>query len=296
MNDLQSDVLSSSSPVSDRIEGMSRGTGFDVQIHRTRWLDHGEGLFLTRTPFIEMFCNASRLVKGRYDHLADRSDYVRLGEISFVRHQEPLLCRWERGSQRSISCMFDIEAIARRAGFEWDWPDFDRAAALSIRNDYIGASLRRIAAETLSPGFASEIQIETLFLSIAFELHRHFTGEARIDAAPPGRLNRRQLDDIRAIAIETPGDPPSIADLAGACGMNPRQLATRYRATTGQTLRSFLAEGRLERARMLLRDQRMLIKQVAFECGFKSSAAFAAAFQRRMGMTPQAFRGTVAVH
>ncbi len=296
MTHLQSEVLSSSSPVADQLEGMAHGVGFDVRIHRTRWLDQGEGLFLPRRPFIEMLCNASRLVRGRYDHANERSDYVRLGEIAFVQQQEPLLCRWERGAQRSISCMFDIETIANRSGFAWDWPDFDRVAALSIRNDYVGASLRRIAAETMSPGFASEMQIETLFLSIAFELRRHFRGDARIEVAPPGQLNRRQIDDMRAIALETSGDPPSIATLADACGMNPRQLATRYRATTGQTLRTFLAEGRLERAKMLLRDQRMLIKQIAFECGFKSSAAFAAAFQRRMGMTPQAFRGTAAVH
>ncbi|WP_369405484.1 helix-turn-helix domain-containing protein [Novosphingobium lentum] len=36
--------------------------------------------------------------------------------------------------------------------------------------------------------------------------------------------------------------------------------------------------------------QHLLIKQVAFECGFRSFAAFAAAFHRSTGRSPQEFR------
>ncbi len=296
MDCLRSDLLQSKSPVADRVEGRSRSATFDVQIHRTHWLEPGEGLFRSPRCFVEMFCNASRLVTGAREAGGGPSRYVDLGDIAFIAKDEPLLCQWRRGTQRSISCGFDIDGIASRTAVAWEWPGFDWATALAIRNDYIAATLRRIAAETLAPGFASELQIETLLLGVAFELRRQFTGETHAEAAPVGELNRAQLDTLRAIAVDTPGDPPSIADLAEAIGMDGRQLATRYRVTTGQTLRSFLAESRLERAKLLLRDQRLLIKQVAFDCGFRSSAAFAAAFHRSTGRTPQAFRSGTALH
>lgn len=289
MNSLQSDLLQSLSPVIDRVEGRSRSSTFDVQIHSTNWLEPGEGLFRSPCSFIEMFCSSSRLVTGAREREGGRPVHVDLGDIAFIAKDEPLQCRWQRGSQRSVSCMFDIDRIAARAAIAWDWPGFDWARALAIRNDYIAATLRRVATETLHPGFASEMQIETLLLGVAFELRRQFSGEGQ-ERAKSGKLGRAQLDTLRAMAIDTPGDPPTIGELAQAVGMGGRQLAARFRATTGQTLRSFLAESRLERAKLLLRDHRLLIKQVAFHCGFRSSAAFAAAFQRSTGVTPQAFR------
>ena len=296
MDVLQSSLLRSSSPVADRVEGLSRSATFDVQIHQTNWLEPGEGLFRSPQSFIEMFCSPSRLVTGAQEPGGHGSRFVDLGDIAFIAKDEPLLCRWKRGTQRSISCGFDIDEIAARTAVAWQWPSFDWASALAIRNDYIAAMLRRIAAETLTPGFASGLQIETLLLGVAFEVRRQFTDDAPAELDPTGKLSCAQLRTLRAVAIDTSGEPPSIADLAEAIGMRGRQLATRFRNTTGHTLRSFLAESRLERAKLLLCDQRLLIKQVAFDCGFKSSAAFAAAFHRRTGRTPQAFRSGIALH
>jgi AraC family transcriptional regulator len=295
MNSLRSDLLQSLSPVIDRVEGQCRSSSFDVQIHNTNWPEPGEGLFRSPWSFIEMFCNTSRLVTGARDGFGRAGHHVDLGDIAFIAKDEPLQCRWRRGAQRSISCMFDIDAIAARSAVGWDWPTFDWASALAIRNDYIGATLRRVAAETLNPGFASKLQIETMLLGVAFELRRQFNGEQVAAQASAGKLGRAQMDTLRAMAFDTVGDPPCIADLAQVIGMNGRQLAARFRATTGQTLRNFLAESRLERAKLLLRDHRLLIKQVAFDCGFKSSAAFAAAFQRSTGFTPQNFRASVSL-
>ncbi|MDB5686330.1 MAG: AraC family transcriptional regulator [Rhizorhabdus sp.] len=290
MNSFRSDLLQSSSPVVDRVEGLSRSATFDVRIHRTNWLEPGDGLFRAPHCFVQMFCNTSRLVTGAREPGEHPSRYVDIGDIAYIAKDEPLLIRWQRGTQRSISCGFDIDGIASRTAVAWHWPGVDWASALAIRNDYIAATLRRIAAEALAPGFASELQIETLLLGVAFELRRQFTGEDATEARGTGELNRTQLETLRAIAVDTPGDAPTIADLADAIGMGGRKLAMRYRTTTGQTLRSFLAESRLERAKLLLPDQRLLIKQVAFDCGFSSSAAFVAAFHRSTGRTPQAFR------
>lgn len=290
MPDLESAVLRSSSPVADRVEGVSTAPTYDVRIHRTQWLDHGEGVFRSRDCFIEMLYDSARLVTGAYDRPDRRPAYVPVGDIAFVARDEPLLCRWRRGVQRSVSCLFDIEAIAARTAVEWRWPDFDRHAALAMRSDPVRDKLWRIAQEMLEPGFASELQIETLLMGIAFDLHRQFAGTSAPMPVPAGRLSRWQLQRLRERAVDTSGAPPTIAELAALLGMGGRQLAARYRATTGQTLRGFVADSRLERARIQLGDPALLVKQVAFDCGFRSSAAFAAAFQRRTGQTPQAWR------
>jgi len=295
MTDLHSDLLQTSSPIADKVEGRSYSPTFDIQMHATNWLQPGQGEFRSSRHFIEMICSESRLVEAALPSRGQRSRYVALGDIAFIGKGEPLHCRWQRGSQRTISCSFDIEDIAARMAVAWQWPDFDWASALTIRNDYIAAMLRRITAETLTPGFASECQIETLLLGIAFELRRQFSGAQPCQEHPAGKLSHAQLGMLEALAIDTPGGPPSIGELSEAVGIGGRQLAARFRATTGQTLRRFLAESRLERAKLQLGNRQLLIKQVAFDCGFRSSAAFAAAFYRRTGMTPQTFRRSMAL-
>ena len=290
MGNLASDLLQSSSQISDHVEAGTRSETFDIKIHNTHWLEPGEGVFRSPRCFIELICSDTRLVAG--NRLSSRHDdrFVDFGSIAFISNDEPLHCRWQSGAQRTVSCGFDIDKIADRTAVDWTWPQFDWKSALAIRNDFIAAMLRRIANETISPGFAGSVQIENLLLGIAFELRRQFAGERYQAPADNGKLDSRQLRTIHAMAIDLPGGPPSIADLADAVGMGGRQLAMRFRATTGQTLRSFLADSRLERGKTLLCDRRRLIKQVAFDCGFKSSAAFAAAFARKTGQSPQVFR------
>jgi AraC family transcriptional regulator len=244
--------------------------------------------------FVEMILSASMQVKGTYAAAAGRSDYARLGDVVFIPERSPLYCSWAPGAQRCISCMFDVRVLSERAAMEWSWPEFDVQAALDIRNEYVRLGLQRIAEEALSPGFASATQIECSLMFVALELRRHFAGERRIAQPREGKLSARQLQVLRSMVIERPNTSPTISELATECGMNGRQLALAYRRTTGVTLRSFIADARLERAKMLLLGGRTLIKQVAFDSGFQSAAAFIAAFRKSTGMTPIDFRAAMA--
>jgi AraC family transcriptional regulator len=275
------------------LEGHIATPAFDVQMHFTKWQRQGEAVFEPSMCFIEMFLSASKQVKGTYVPGLRPSDHLELGDISFVPEGVELFCSWVPGVQRSISCMFDIDKLSERAGMEWSWPGFDIAEALNIRNEYIGLGLRRVAEEVLSPGFASAVQIECSLLFVALELRRHLAGKSIAPEAAAGRLTSKQLALLRNMVANTAGAPPTIGELAASCGMGGRQLALAYRMTTGVTLRNFFATARLDRAKTLLLDGRTLIKQVAFDSGFQSSAAFTAAFRKATGKTPVEFRAAM---
>jgi len=282
----------------DVLEGHLHGPLFDVQIHSTRWQGRGEAVFEPSMCFIEMFLSTARQVSGTYLRDAPPNDYALLGNISLIPERAPLYCRWTPGAQRSVSCMFDVARLFERAAVdeaEWRWPSFDLEKALNIQNEYVRVGLRRIAEELLSPGFASAMQIECSLLFVALELQRHFAGGDPPGRSGPGKLSGRHLGILRSMIIDTPGGPPTIGELAAACGMGGRQLALSYRRTTGATLRTFVAETRLERAKRQLLDGRTLIKQIAFDSGFQSSAAFTAAFRKATGKTPVEFRSAKAV-
>lgn len=115
------------------------------------------------------------------------------------------------------------------------------------------------------------------------------------DAAEPAHgmtLDRSQLGIIRDLALQTTGPAPTVQALGLALRIAAPLLGQMFRNTTGGTLRSYLAAQRIERARRLLADHRLLVKQVAALSGFQSTAAFVAAFRRSVGRTPQAYRAT----
>lgn len=266
---------------------------FDVQIHRTRWIESGEAIFSPSLSFIEMMLGSTTHVQGSYAHPDDPAKLTPLGNVSFMPRQSQLHCHVVPGSQRSVSCMFDIEKLADRNGIAWEWPDFDPDDALDVGNEYIRAGLRRIAEELVSPSFSAVAQIECSLMFIAMELRRVY-GSRRDAAATTGRLTHGQLAKLCDMIIEKAGETPSLGELAAETGMSGRSLAAAVRNTTGETFRTFLANVRLEKAKMLLLDRHLLIKQIAYDCGFKSSASFAAAFHKAVGVTPAGYRSQTA--
>src|SRR3546814_10496112 len=80
---------------------------------------------------------------------------------------------------------------------------------------------------------------------------------------------------------------PTLDDLAALCGFSRRHLVRVFRNTTGRTIGQHILEMRIHRAKSLLLRRDLLVKQVAFQCGYSSSAAFAAAFRQTTGQSPQ---------
>lgn len=272
-----------------KAEAFRSASAYEIEVHNTYWREPGDGIFHPQLCFIEMALTP-RLVKASYSANADWADYRLMGDISFIPPDTPLFYRSVAGSQRSITCMFDPVKLAERWQISWQWPDFDLSRSLAIGNDLVRLSLRKICEEILSPGFAHSAQIEMSLMTVALELHKEMgAGDTKMDAAA-GKLRQRDVELLKAMVLDYDGAGPEITELAAALGMAPRQLAAAYRAATGHTLRTMIAQMRIERAKADLHCRSQLIKQVAFNAGFQSSAAFSAAFRKATGQTPEEYR------
>ena len=291
---VQHEALKSTARVENVVEGHVCSATFDIQLHRTRWPEPGTGVFQPPMCFVEMILTRP-LVQASYNRLAGSSDYRLLGDVAFVPRDVPLYCNWQDGNQRSVSCLFDIDRLSAGVGGEWHWPSFDLAKTLAIGNDYVRTGLRRVAEEVLSPGFASTSQIEISLMFVAHEIRRLLENAPIRELRDTRKLSDRQLAVMRELVFDTKGSEPSIAEVAAILMMNPRQLALAFRNTTGETLRNFFAHARIERAKHMLVERQAMIKQVAYDSGFSSSAAFGAAFRKATGLTPQEYRERLGV-
>ncbi|MBW3080045.1 AraC family transcriptional regulator [Bifidobacterium saguinibicoloris] len=87
-------------------------------------------------------------------------------------------------------------------------------------------------------------------------------------------------------------EPLGLEDIARAGAVSRSRCCALFRRYVGRTPNEYLTERRLEEAKRLLAGTDGAVAEVARACGFSSSSYFISVFRKRLGMTPNAYRGT----
>ena len=82
----------------------------------------------------------------------------------------------------------------------------------------------------------------------------------------------------------------SVAALSRHAGMSERTLARAFRNECGTTPADYVEQVRVEAARQLLETTDLTIAAIADRCGFGTPETMHRAFNRRLGVTPGAYR------
>nr|WP_269781679.1 AraC family transcriptional regulator [Nocardia bovistercoris] len=96
----------------------------------------------------------------------------------------------------------------------------------------------------------------------------------------------------RALAAihDDPAHPWRIDTLAHLTGMSRATFAAKFTDRVGQPAITYITALRMQKARTLLRDDRLTVAAIARQVGYRSDVAFAAAFKRAHRMSPGRFR------
>lgn len=269
--------------------------GFDIQIQSAQWSSAGTAVIEAKNSCLLRLVlpkAATRKAihsdnKGRFS--GRNSDFQSLGQVLFLPPETEFQFYHGVSQYKSMICLFDPGVLAPLAGIEWCWEDCLNDGMLNLKSNYLQASMERLAQEVAAPGFASQLHIECLLTGIAMELHRQFIDPRKSDECR-GKLSLQQIRQLREMLDANPEMGHSVRQLAQACDMPPRKLSMLFKNTTGLTLRKYVAQTRIHKAKSLLLNHKMLIKQVSYQTGFQNPASFAAAFRKEVGMTPEAFR------
>jgi transcriptional regulator GlxA family with amidase domain len=97
---------------------------------------------------------------------------------------------------------------------------------------------------------------------------------------------RRALEHMR----ERFAEPLTMGDCARAAGMSPTRFAHRFRDHTGYAPMEYLRRLRVERARQLLADPSLTVKEVAARVGYPDQYHFSRVFRSVDGLPPTQFR------
>ena len=81
-----------------------------------------------------------------------------------------------------------------------------------------------------------------------------------------------------------------LSDLARQAGVSTSHFLRSFRQSTGKTPYQFLLHRRVQRARLLMRDLRAPLTEVALASGFADQHHLARVFRRITGVTPSSYR------
>ncbi|MFD1613177.1 helix-turn-helix transcriptional regulator [Sphingomonas tabacisoli] len=238
------------------------------------WLD----MCLTPRPDNARGCYAQHWGPHRYE---------RIGEIFLVPPEHALhILSDGPANQMSIVCEIKASAVGRWLSEGSGWTSARLAGALDIAQPHMRACLFRLAEEARTPGLGSRALASALVDQLAIEVARYC--EATADDPARGGLAAWRL---RLVKERVAGDdaPPTLAELAGICGMSARQLTRGFRSSTGMTIGEYVSQAMIDRAKRLL-DTPRSIAEIAFLLGFGSSSSFGFAFRKATGSTPRQFR------
>lgn len=116
---------------------------------------------------------------------------------------------------------------------------------------------------------------------------------ARNSIKKTAQLRPSDIDRVHKamnIIVENMQAPPSLLELASRVGLNDFKLKHGFRQVCGQTAFGYLHEHRMERARQLLEEGQMNIKEISYQVGYMDAGRFSDAFKTKFGIRPSLYR------
>ncbi|MDC7786797.1 AraC family transcriptional regulator [Rhodoplanes sp. TEM] len=158
--------------------------------------------------------------------------------------------------------------------------------------DLIEASVRFAANELASGRLGSSEVMSRLSELLLAEAMRHATAARAADAGLLRGLADPQIGRALALIHRDLAAPWSADRLARAAGLSRTAFVERFGRLVGMPPIRYLTAGRLETARLQLRETARSAAQIAHAVGYESEEAFSRAFKRAFGLSPAAWRRT----
>lgn len=215
----------------------------------------------------------------------------RFGDLIFIPAGANIFGAGPGGTQKIISFMVYPGPSRSFHDLSNAWNERDLGRFGDIRCDRLHDSMRRIGQEAVTPGFASNLMLEALSTSIEVDLMRYLKGETGLSHQQSrGGLSPRQLRLVTEYIEDWRGGPIRAADLAELVEVSRGHFMRAFKQSTGRTVHEYVEQARLDRAKALLTDTDVPLKQIGAHLGFSTPSSFSLAFRRATSMTPGRYR------
>jgi AraC family transcriptional regulator len=149
---------------------------------------------------------------------------------------------------------------------------------------------RRLLAELKAAGFASRMYVESLANQLAIHLLRCYSSAKKLPEDLPTRLPRYKLQRATDFINDNLREDLTLERISEALSMSPYHFAHLFKQSMGLAPHRYIIERRMERAKSLLRETELSIKQIGHQVGYSQQSHFSVVFHRFTGQTPHRYR------
>jgi AraC family transcriptional regulator len=251
-----------------------------------------------------------RDIAAGLNYYVPASPYHRLG-----MHVGPPVnasCRCDDKHHRRVQAHGDIDIVP--AGLDGNWQDdadctilrlwvnpaLVRQAALDLELDpdriVVEPQFQRRdpriehIALALASGLNPEVQSDRLYCeSLARALAVQLVHGAAVSKLPAGQtLSSGQKRRLQEFVEANLDQELSLDDLAKVAAISVSHLKVLFRRSFGMPAHQYVIQRRVERARLLLGENKLPLSQIALEAGFAHQSHMARSMKRVLGVTPAA--------
>lgn len=81
-----------------------------------------------------------------------------------------------------------------------------------------------------------------------------------------------------------------VEEIGNIIGINQNKIRKEFKAQYQMTVNDYIAELRMLKAKKLIINNDIMIKEIAIECGYEYVQNFTRAFKKKFGISPEKFR------
>lgn len=158
----------------------------------------------------------------------------------------------------------------------------------SLLTSIVGA----ITREVKSRGIGGSLYAEALGMQLAIHLLRNYASVTFKETGVSGRLSQQQKQRLLEFVDANLQDSIRLEEMADAVGLGVWTFSRRFSESFDCSPHTFVTEQRVERAKRMLREGTLAIKEIAYLCGFSDQAHLTRVLRAKLGITPAQLRYT----
>jgi AraC family transcriptional regulator len=238
--------------------------------------------------------------------------------VSYCRGETSMERRYEGVWTKTHCGPGDVSLLTRSQQSHWHWTDAidvshvylsenlmsgiceevtERCVAdvqlhdiLKSHDPIVTAAVAAITREAEHHALGSALYVEAVATQLTVHLLRKYSSVTFREPSGKGKLSLAQVRRLTAHIDDRLHEQLNLQALAAVVGLGIWTFARHFRESFGRTPHAYIVERRIDRARRLLAQSSLPIKEIASLCGFADQAHMTRIFQTHLHTTPAVLR------
>jgi AraC family transcriptional regulator len=161
---------------------------------------------------------------------------------------------------------------------------------LKAHDPIMAAAVAAITREAEQQSLGSALYVEAVATQLIVHLLRNYASATFHEPSGKGRLSQAQMRRLTEYIDSRLHEQLNLETLAAVAGVGLWTFTHHFRESFGRTPHAYVIERRVDRARRLLTQTSLPIKEIALVCGFADQAHMTRVFRTRLQATPASLR------